>query len=247
MAFNSPAKRLTESHQEGLYRSGPDAFPYAGAGTETVSRPRVLPLIEEFVRRSFDISISVLALIASMPLMAVLFVVIRLHTPGPAIFKQKRVGKGGKLFTFYKFRTMYHDARERFPELYEYRYSRDEIKSLYFKKDEDPRLTPFGRKLRKTSLDELPNFLNVLRGEMSLVGPRPDIPEMVAYYSRAQLKKLSIKPGLTGYAQVNGRGCLSFQDTLKEDLQYIEDRSLLVDLKVLYKTFQAVFSSDGAF
>lgn len=154
---------------------------------------------------------------------------------------------GGEPFKFYKFRTMRNDARQRFPELYQYQYSNEEIEQMSFKLRDDPRLTRFGRRLRKTSLDELPNFFNVLKGDMSLVGPRPDIPEMIRYYKPYQLVKLSVKPGITGFAQINGRGKLTFQKTLEEDIWYVREKSILMDLKIIWKTIVAVMRRDGAF
>lgn len=199
------------------------------------------------VRRMIDIAVSSIALIVFLPVMLFIAAKIKADSPGPAIFRQKRVGKNGELFTFYKFRSMLIDAKERFPELYEYAYSPNEIESIQFKSQEDPRLTPFGRKLRKTSLDELPNFINVLKGDMTLVGPRPDIPEMIKYYDHEQMLKLSQKPGITGFAQINGRACLSFQETLQEDISYIKERSIATDLNVLVKTAIACVYGKGAF
>lgn len=154
---------------------------------------------------------------------------------------------GGEPFKFFKFRTMWSDARQRYPELYQYRYTNDEIEQLSFKLWNDPRITRVGRWLRKTSLDELPNFFNVLYGDMSLVGPRPDIPEMIKYYKPHQLVKLSVKPGITGFAQINGRGKLTFQKTLEEDVRYVREKSILMDLRIIWKTIVAVVRRDGAF
>ena len=153
----------------------------------------------------------------------------------------------GQMFTFYKFRTMKNNAKELYPELYAYDYTEEEIKEIYFKNNDDPRLTRFGSWLRKTSLDELPNFFNVIKGDMNIVGPRPDIPEMVRYYTNEQKAKLSVKPGVTGFAQINGRGLLSFQETLEEDLNYVKERSFSVDLKVILDTISALFRMRGAF
>ena len=153
----------------------------------------------------------------------------------------------GQLFTFYKFRTMKHNAKELHPELYVYDYTDEEIKKIYFKQNNDPRLTKFGNWLRKTSLDELPNFLNVIKGDMNIVGPRPDIPEMVRYYTKEQRAKLSVRPGMTGFAQINGRGLLSFQETLEEDLSYVNEKSFSVDMKVILDTIRALFRMRGAF
>ncbi len=224
------------------------------------------------ILRAMDVIISLIAIIASLPVMAVIALIIKIDSPGPAIFKQTRVGKdrrrngqqtsgyiqnfnpqrrtedlGGKPFTFYKFRTMQVDAKERFPELYQYEYTLDEIETLYFKIPDDPRLTRFGRRLRKTTIDEFPNFFNVLKGDMSLIGPRPDIPEMVKYYKNWQKKKFLVKPGVTGIAQVNGRGLLSFQETLRLDVKYVENKSLWMNIKVLLKTIKVTLQRIGAF
>lgn len=153
----------------------------------------------------------------------------------------------GRPFTFYKFRTMYSDAKKRFPELYAYRYTIEEIQHMRFKKDIDPRVPKWAVWLRQTSLDELPNFINVLRGDMSLVGPRPDIPELIKYYTNDQRIKLNVKPGITGLAQIEGRGHLGFQDTLKYDMEYVMNRSLLLDLKILVRTIVSIVRQSGAF
>jgi lipopolysaccharide/colanic/teichoic acid biosynthesis glycosyltransferase len=203
--------------------------------------------------------------------MAVIALVIKIDSRGPAIFRQTRVGmdrrnghstpeseklfpddrrnedRGGQPFTFYKFRTMQVDAKERFPQLYTYEYTPEEIKTMHFKIPEDPRLTRFGAHLRKTTLDELPNLINVIKGDMHLVGPRPDIPEMVKYYEQWQKKKFSVKPGVTGLAQINGRGLLSFKKTLETDVEYVEKKNFNFDLKILFKTIKATISKIGAF
>lgn len=161
--------------------------------------------------------------------------------------ERRRDDLHGQMFTFYKFRTMKHNAKELHPEFYVYDYTDEEIKKIYFKKDNDPRLTKFGSWLRKTSLDELPNFFNVIKGDMNIVGPRPDIPEMVRYYTKEQRAKLSVKPGVTGFAQINGRGLLSFQETLEEDLNYVNKKSFSVDMKVILDSVNALFRMRGAF
>jgi len=153
----------------------------------------------------------------------------------------------GQPFRFYKFQTMYPDARERFPELYKYKYDDKAIKEIKFKIKDDPRVPEWAGWLRKSSLDELPNFVNVFLGDMSLIGPRPDIMEMIQYYKSDQLLKLSIKPGVTGYAQVMGRGDLSFQDTLKWDLEYVINRNLWLDITLLLKTVYSCVVRRGAF
>jgi lipopolysaccharide/colanic/teichoic acid biosynthesis glycosyltransferase len=202
---------------------------------------------EYFVQRTVEIVVSLAALILTLPITLTIALIIRLGTPGNPLFFQKRVGKNGKVFRFLKFRTMYADAKQRFPELYRYAYDDDEIKKLAFKIKDDPRVTPQGRWLRKTSLDELLNFWNVLTGDMALVGPRPDIPEMLRYYEGRMLEKFNVRPGVTGLAQVSGRGDLSFLDTVKLDVQYVRNRSLKYDLEIFLRTIKSVLIRDGAF
>jgi lipopolysaccharide/colanic/teichoic acid biosynthesis glycosyltransferase len=197
-------------------------------------------------KRAIDLLLAVPLLVATSPIIALLTLVIRLDSKGSAIFRQQRVGVGGKPFWFYKFRTMYVDARERFPEFYDYRYASEEVDTLYFKLAEDPRLTRFGRLLRRTSLDELPNLINVIRGDITLVGPRPEIIDMVPNYRPEQLVKFSVKPGLTGLAQVSGRNVLSFQETIAYDVDYARRRSLRRDVTILLRTPIVVLKMFGA-
>ncbi len=225
-------------------------------------------LMAEAIRRTCDIVVSSVALICAAPIMLILAVLIRLTSPGPAIFRQQRVGRnrrnrstetqydgperrkhdvGGQLFWFLKFRTMYVDARERFPELYEYKYSPDEVRQLRFKVRKDPRHTRLGRRLRIMTLDELPNFWNTLKGDMTLVGPRPDIPEMTQYYRPNQRRIFDVKPGITGYAQVSGRCNLRFRTTKALDLQYVKERSLRVDLNIVLATIASVLRAHGSY
>ena len=217
----------------------------------------------------------------------VIAILIRLDSPGPIIFRHKRARlsrrrgvaggwsgkerrsvKGfGQPFELYKFRTMYADARARFPQLYAYKYTDEELVTLPIKvlvgsnldsgstasavvslDDQwaDPRVTKIGRWLRRTSLDELPNFWNILKGDMHLIGPRPDIEENICYYRDDHLRKLDVKPGGTGLAQVNGRGTLTFHETNEFDVEYVENRSLMTDLRILFKTVLVVFKGVGA-
>lgn len=199
------------------------------------------------VQRMLEIMLAIVALVIASPVMLVLTIVIRLDSPGPAMFRQKRVGRNGKLFTFYKLRTLYADARKRFPELYAYQYTPEQVRELRFKREEDPRVTNVGRWLRKSTLDELPNFWNLLRGDLAMVGPRPEIPEMLPYYTQEQMIKFSVKPGITGLAQVNGRGNLSFQDTIAFDLLYVDRKSFWLDIKIVLKTARLLTTLDGAF
>ncbi len=241
----------------------PQAIPHPG----TPGLVQLDARLESRIRRVLDIVISAVALVVFAPIMLIIAVVIRLDSPGPAVFRQIRMTKdrrngtvqvatdgscrrkvmyAGRPFAFRKFRTMYVDARERFPELYAYDYSDEEIQTIKFKVSEDPRVTRVGRWLRKTSLDELPNFWNVLVGDMTLCGPRPEIPEMSPYYSQDQLKKFRVTAGLTGPAQVGGRGDLTFQETANIDADYVKSRSLLGDLKILWQTVVAVIKQRGA-
>ncbi|MCL4541030.1 MAG: sugar transferase [Chloroflexi bacterium] len=201
----------------------------------------------EYVTRALNVTVATVALVVALPFLIVLMVLVCLDSPGAPIFRQRRLGLGGKSFWFYKLRTMYADARERFPELYQYRYEEAEVATLRFKIPNDPRLTRVGSWLRRTSLDELPNFINVLKGDMNLVGPRPEIPEMLPYYRPDQHVKWSVRPGVTGLAQVYGRAYLAFQETVAYDLQYVRQRSLLLDLKILALTFWKVIRGVGAF
>lgn len=199
------------------------------------------------LQRLLEIGTSLALLLVSLPIMLLIGLIIRLDSPGPALFFQKRLGEAGKLFTFVKFRTLYVDAREQFPELYAYKYSAEQLIDLKFKVDEDPRVTRCGTWLRRTSLDELPNFWNVLTGDMALVGPRPEIPEMLPYYRGDMLMKFSVRPGVTGPAQISGRGRLSFYDTVAFDLDYVKHRSFRRDIGLLLATLRKVILQDGAF
>jgi lipopolysaccharide/colanic/teichoic acid biosynthesis glycosyltransferase len=194
-------------------------------------------------KRAFDVVGSVPALIATAPLIAVMAILIRLASRGPVLYRSQRVGRDGKPFTFYKLRSMVDGAHSR----------RDDIAHLnecdgpVFKVSNDPRVTRMGRFLRRTSIDEIPQFLNVLKGEMSLVGPRPPIPEEVTRYEPWQLKRLSVRPGLTCLWQISGRSRIGFEEWMRLDLQYIRSQSLRMDLRILLRTIPAVISRDGAY
>ena len=177
-----------------------------------------------------------MGLLLVSPLLLAIAIAIRLDSPGPALFRQTRIGRSGRLFIFYKFRGMYVDARVRFPELYDYNYSNDQIRNLHFHSEQDPRVTRVGRFIRRTSLDELPNLVNVVLGDMGLVGPRPEIPELIPYYGSAAGPILSIRPGITSLAKLVGRDHLTFVETLDLDLQYVRTRSLALDLRILMGT-----------
>ena len=163
---------------------------------------------------------------------------------------RRKLDHFGEPFTLFKFTTMYPDARDRFPDFFAFDYTEDEIKEIDIKPKNDPRVPPWARWLRQSSLDELPNLFNVLRNDISLVGPRPDLPEFVKYYTEQQRRiKLSVMPGVTGYAQIRGRGNLSLQETLSNDIEYVRDASFSLDLKILFLTFIILLKgrSGGAF
>lgn len=208
-----------------------------GAGAPPV--PRVM--------RAVEIVLAAMLLALTLPLMLAIALLVKLDSPGPAVFRQKRVGRNGVIFRFAKFRTLYVDAPQRWPELYAYRYTADEVAALHFKLKNDPRVTRVGRWLRKSTLDELPNLWNVLVGDVALVGPRPEIPEMLRYYDEVGLTKFSVRPGVTGLAQVCGRGDLSFRDTVACDVDYVRRRSIALDIEILVRTFVCTILRKGAF
>jgi exopolysaccharide biosynthesis polyprenyl glycosylphosphotransferase len=198
-----------------------------------VSGPdRVVALV---VKRAFDIAIAALALIAGSPLLVGIAVAIRLRDGRPVLFRQTRIGLHGRRFEMIKFRTMSNDAEQRFEGLRPH----SEVNGAAFKMSNDPRVTPSGRNLRRTSLDELPQLWNVLRGEMSLVGPRPALPREVDTYDLWHRRRLSMKPGITGLWQVSGRRSTDFDSWAQLDLSYIDRWSLLLDLKILVRTVPA--------
>ena len=200
-----------------------------------------------FVKRAFDIAFSLCAIAVLLVPSIILCVAIRLESPGCPIYSQKRVGRIGRsgevrTFDMYKFRSMSADADERLADLAEL----NEADGPLFKIKDDPRVTRIGRFIRKHSIDELPQFLNCLAGQLSCVGPRPPLPSEVAQYDARAMRRLSVKPGLTGYWQVSGRSDTTFDDMVELDLKYIEERSFLVDLRVIAKTVTAMFTGKGA-
>ena len=193
-------------------------------------------------KRALDVAVSALILALAAPIVLAIALVIKLTSGGNVLFRQTRCGLNGRSFTLYKFRTMVEDAEERRRELLHL----NEMNGPVFKLRSDPRVTAFGRFLRKFSLDELPQLWNVLRGDMSLVGPRPPIPEEVARYQRWQRRRLAMKPGLTCLWQISGRNNLDFDRWIELDLQYIDSWTPLLDLKILLKTIPVVLSGKGA-
>jgi len=195
------------------------------------------------LKRLFDIIASVFLLMVLSPIIILAAVLIKLDSKGPVLFMQDRVGKDGNVFKMYKFRSMYIDAEERLKEL---RYL-NEAKGPIFKIKNDPRVTRIGKFLRKSSIDELLQLINVIKGEMSLVGPRPPLPREVKKYTLKQKLRLAITPGITGLWQVSGRSKLTFDDMVNLDLYYIENKNILLDLKILIKTIPAVLKMEGAY
>ena len=202
------------------------------------SRQRYLHL-----KRIQDIILATLGLVLLFPLLLLIAVIIVIESPGESpIFIQNRVGMNGKEFKFFKFRTMYPDAEKHLQELLD----RNEMNGPVFKIKDDPRITKVGRILRKTSVDELPQLWNVLKGDMTFVGPRPALPREVAQYDDFARQRLAVTPGLTCYWQIQPkRNSLSFEQWLELDLKYIEERSLLVDWKIMFGTISAVLHMEG--
>ncbi len=185
------------------------------------------------IRRALDVAVSAALLLLTAPLLAAAALAIRLESPGPAIYRQRRIGLDGRAFDMLKLRTMVTGA--------------EHIGAGLAVNENDSRITRVGALLRRTSLDELPNLLNVLRGEMSLIGPRPTVPVQVAQYTPRQRGRLAVKPGLTGWAQVNGRASLPWSERIELDLHYIEHRSLALDLRILWLTPALVFGGGGLY
>ena len=233
-------------------------------------------IVAKAAYRAFEIVFASIGLLITLPVMLATAVVIRLDSPGPVLFRHKRParsvclrgrdleGRGDLIpppsgcdpdawyrvpsyFTLVKFRTMHHDARERFPAYYAYKYTQENFHSQFPTIQNDPRVTRVGRFLRKLSLDELPNLWSVVIGDMSLVGPRPEAPEVLQYYTPEEMTKFTLKPGITGLAQIGGRGLLNWGETLALDLQYVRTRSVVLDLKIILLTIKRVVTRRGAF
>lgn len=197
---------------------------------------------EILLKRTMDIAFSSVILAVTSPALVFVAAVIKLTSPGPVFFKQKRCGRNGREFMLYKFRSMVEGAEAKLEELK----AHNEMSGPVFKMTNDPRLTKVGKFLRRTSLDEFPQFWNVLRGDMSIVGPRPPIPSEVEKYEPWQRRRLSMKPGITCIWQVSGRNNINFENWMKLDLQYIDRWSLWLDIKIIFMTLRAVLSGTGA-
>lgn len=200
---------------------------------------------ERIIKRMMDIAGSIVGIILSSPIMLIAAIAIKIDSPGPVIFKQIRVGQNGRHFYIFKFRSMYIDAEERKAELMD---QNEMSGGVMFKMKDDPRVTKVGKFIRKTSIDELPQFFNVFIGSMSLVGTRPPTVDEVEKYQRNQWRRISIKPGITGMWQVSGRSNVdSFEDVVQMDVEYIDNWSIFEDIKIIFKTFWVLIHRDGAY
>jgi exopolysaccharide biosynthesis polyprenyl glycosylphosphotransferase len=199
---------------------------------------------QRVVKRAMDITISILVILALLPFFLIVALLIKLTSPGPVFYKQVRVGRNGRRFFMYKFRSMYEDADSRVDELLK-KYQVASLALIKFK--HDPRVTPIGRFLRKYSIDEFPQLINVLKGEMSLVGPRPPLVREVEMYEKWQLKRVDVVPGMTGLWQISGRSDTTFEEMVKLDLEYISNWSIWLDIKILLATPIVVLKGKGAY
>ena len=206
-------------------------------------------------KRALDLTLALTALVILSPILAVVAVLIRTTSNGPAIYRQTRIGRNGQPFVVYKFRTMYQDADPAIHQRYVEQYADDDfdVEKVVvgdalapLKMVHDPRITPLGHHLRRTSIDELPQLVNVIKGEMSLVGPRPDVPYSVALYKDWHKQRLSVLPGITGLCQIRGRGRVSYDEGMRLDCEYVQRRSLWLDLEIIFLTIPAVVSMRGA-
>jgi exopolysaccharide biosynthesis polyprenyl glycosylphosphotransferase len=215
---------------------------FGGVPLITLREP-VLDPLQRLIKRAFDLAAGSLGLLISLPIMAVIALIIKLDSPGPILFKQQRVGENGRLFYIWKFRTMIHD-----PETGPGTFSQKLINGQPIHKFyDDPRVTRAGRVLRQLSLDELPQFINILKGDMSLVGPRPELPWLVDRYEPWQRKRFEVPQGLTGWWQINGRADKPMHLHTADDLYYIKNYSLWLDIQILWRTIKAVLARRGSY
>lgn len=196
----------------------------------------------EVIKRLIDVVCSFLGVLVLSPLFIIIAIIIKMTSKGPVFFSQKRVGKNGKEFDMYKFRSMVVNAEE----LKEKLAAKNEMSGPMFKMKDDPRVTKVGKFIRKTSIDELPQLWNILKGDMSLVGPRPSLPKEVAQFEDWMYKRLEVKPGLTCYWQVSGRNNIDFEDWMKLDIKYVDERNLWIDIKLIFKTVGVLFGDKNA-
>jgi lipopolysaccharide/colanic/teichoic acid biosynthesis glycosyltransferase len=218
-------------------------YPSAESHTEA-DRRRERQIVYSIMKKCVDILGALLGILLCIPVFILVGMLLKLeHPKGSIFFKQTRVGKNGKLFTMYKFRSMVDNAEQILGELLE----KNEIQGAMFKMKDDPRVTMTGKFIRKTSIDELPQLYNVLKGDMSLVGPRPSLPREVALYTPYDKQRLAVIPGCTGLWQVSGRNALTFEQMVELDLHYIKHRSIWLDLKLILKTFWVIIFPNNAY
>jgi len=198
--------------------------------------------VYEFLKRAVDIICSLIGLIVLMPILVIVAILIRIESKGSIIFLQDRVGKDGIVFKMYKFRSMVIDAEK----LKEKLANENERTGPMFKIKNDPRITKVGKIIRKTSIDELPQLINILKGEMTIVGPRPSLPNEVKKFEEWMLKRLNVKPGLTCYWQVLGRNDIEFNEWMELDIKYVKERNIIIDVKLILKTFLVLFGDNHA-
>lgn len=196
----------------------------------------------KFFKRVIDIVCSLSGLLLLSPVLIIVSILIKLESDGPIISSQDRIGYKGQKFKMYKFRSMVVNAEELKKKLAE----RNEMSGPMFKMKNDPRVTKVGKFIRKTSIDELPQLINILKGEMSLVGPRPSLPKEVKEFEPWMMERLEVKPGLTCYWQVSGRNDIDFEDWMKLDIKYVRERSFWLDIKLIFKTFFVLFGDEHA-
>jgi exopolysaccharide biosynthesis polyprenyl glycosylphosphotransferase len=230
-------------------KKGRDGTTMADPQVQTIATSNSNTLLKEdrfyeVSKRLIDIIGALAGIILLLPLFIIVAILIKKEdSKGPIFFKQIRVGRDGKEFYMYKFRSMVSDAEEKLAELLQF----NEIEGAMFKMKEDPRITKIGKFIRKTSIDELPQLWNVLKGDMSLVGPRPPLPREVEEYTNYDKQRLLVTPGCTGLWQVSGRNDVNFNDMVKLDLEYISNRNLLYDTKLIFKTIRVLFGTNNAY
>ena len=233
--YQMPVPELTGAKQKVLSQ--------AGSSYNVTYASRMVPMGQLLLKRAMDICGALVGCVILVFVTVIFGPLIKLESPGPIFFAQKRVGKNGRIFKMYKFRSMYADAEERKKELM----AQNEMSGFMFKMENDPRITKIGGFMRKTSLDEFPQFINILKGDMSLVGTRPPTLDEFSQYSPYHKKRLSFRPGLTGMWQVSGRSDITdFEEIVRLDVEYIEDWSVGLDIKILLKTVFTVFKGSGA-
>ncbi|WP_066890469.1 sugar transferase [Clostridium nigeriense] len=200
-------------------------------------------IVYSIFKRTMDIVGSIIGIILLSPVFLIVAILIKLDSKGKVLFSQRRVGLNGKEFEIYKFRSMVEDAEE----LKKLLKDKNEMSGPMFKIKQDPRITKVGKFIRKTSIDELPQLLNVLKGEMSLVGPRPSLPNEVKNFEPWMLKRLEVKPGLTCYWQISGRNNINFNEWMELDIKYVNEGNILLDIRLIFKTIFLLFGDNNAY